>query len=142
MTAVNFPTAVATVFRRYAVFSGRSGRPEFWWFVLFSAVVSVAADALDSTLFPTLMSNPDTGFAVSGGPLTVIFSLITIVPSLAVSARRFHDTGRSGWWTLMWLIPLVGWIAAVVMCAQQGQRVGNAYGPPLSTPVPVPAGRE
>lgn len=126
---MNFPTAVATVFRRYAVFSGRSGRPEFWWFFLFSVVVSIATDALDSTLFSSLVSNPDSGFGVGDGPLTAIFFVITIVPSLAVSARRFHDTGRSGWWTLVWLIPVVGWIAAIYLCAQAGQPTTNEYGP-------------
>lgn len=134
---MNFPTAVVTVFRRYAVFSGRSGRAEYWWFFLFSAVVSVIANALDSSLFRSLMTEPESGFAVTGGPLTAIFGLVTLVPTLAVSARRFHDTGRSGWWTLVWLIPVVGWIAAVVMCAQQGQPAANEYGSPVAGPQPA-----
>lgn len=128
---MNFSTAVVTVFRRYAVFSGRSGRPEFWWFALFIAVLTVATNALDATLFSSLVTDPSTGFDVSSGPLNVILTLVTIVPCLAVSARRFHDTGRSGWWTLVWLIPVVGWIAAIYLCAQEGQPAANEYGPPV-----------
>ncbi|WP_353950375.1 DUF805 domain-containing protein [Knoellia sp. S7-12] len=131
---MNFWTAIASVFRQYAVFSGRAGRPEYWWFFLFSAVLSVATGALDSSMFPSLVSDPGSGFAVSGGPLSAIFGLATLIPTLAVSARRFHDTGRSGWWTLIWLIPVVGWIMAIVMCAQVGQRVANEYGPPATSP--------
>ena len=83
------------------------------------------------------MSDPESGFAVRGGPISAIYTLVALVPTLAVSARRFHDTGRSGWWILIWLVPVVGWIVAIVICAQPGQPRGNQYGSPVTSAEPA-----
>lgn len=90
-------------------FNGRAKRPEFWWFALFCVVVSLAL-GMASSAFSTL------------------FSLATLLPSLAVGARRLHDTNRSGWLQLLWMIPLIGWIIMIVFLAQQGSSEDNQYG--------------
>lgn len=90
-------------------FNGRAKRPEFWWFALFCVVVSLALGMISSAL-------------------STLFSLATLLPSLAVGARRLHDTNRSGWLQLLWMIPLIGWIIMIVFLAQQGSSEDNQYG--------------
>ncbi|MCA8882307.1 MAG: DUF805 domain-containing protein [Rhodobacteraceae bacterium] len=97
---MNFTSAIQTCLNKYATFSGRAARPEFWWFVLFGCLVNIAAGILDSALFghgPHLAQ-----------PITALTSLGLLLPNLAVSARRLHDIGRSGWWVLIGLIPVLG----------------------------------
>lgn len=107
---MNFADSIKTCFNKYLDFSGRAKRPEFWWFVLFCFLVSMALGMVSST--------------ISG-----LFSLATLLPSLAVGARRLHDTDRSGWWQLIWLIPIIGWIVLLVFMAQEGESGDNQYGP-------------
>jgi len=96
---MGFSAAVKACFRKYFTFSGRAGRPEYWWFVLFIALGSVIATVVDGTIF---------GFGSPEEPATRVvypaFSLATLVPLLAAGWRRLHDTGRPGWYLL---IPLV-----------------------------------
>ncbi|MBA3907204.1 MAG: DUF805 domain-containing protein [Pseudonocardiales bacterium] len=119
---MSFQDAVRTCLQqRYAQFSGRSRRSEFWFFVLFSAIVRAIANILDAILHT---GNPNTG----GGLVSTLVLLALLVPSLAVAVRRLHDTGRSGWWLLIALIPLVGIIVLIVWWAQDGHS-DNQYGP-------------
>ena len=109
------------VLKKYAVFGGRSRRKEYWMFVLFNIIVSVVLAVLDSmsgTMSATL------GMGLLGG----LYSLAVLVPGLAVSVRRLHDTNRSGWWLLIVLIPLVGAIVLIVFMAQDGTPGENGYG--------------
>lgn len=115
---MNFQTAITICLTKYAVFSGRAVRSEFWWFVLFTIVGNV------------ILSIIDVAIGMGGlQPLSNLFSLATIIPSLAVGARRLHDIGKSGWWQLLVLIPLIGWIILAFWCAKEGPAEANAYGP-------------
>jgi uncharacterized membrane protein YhaH (DUF805 family) len=104
------------VFKKYAVFDGRATRTEFWTFTLGNMVVGVVL---------AILGGISDGFVV----LSYLFSLATFLPSLAVGVRRLHDTGRSGWWWLIGLIPLVGAIVLLVFFVQDSQPGTNEYGP-------------
>jgi uncharacterized membrane protein YhaH (DUF805 family) len=90
------------VLKKYAVFSGRAGRPEFWYFVLFNAIVAFALAILDVVL--GTVSSGNVGLFYS------IYLLAVLLPCIGVGIRRLHDTNRSGWWLLIELIPIVGLI--------------------------------
>lgn len=109
----------------YANFAGRDSRPELWWFILASVLVSAALNIVD--------------LAVVGS----LWSLAMLVPTLAANTRRLHDTGRSGWWQLLVFIPLVGGIILIVWLASAGKAGANQYGAPAaagqgSSPLPPP----
>jgi len=113
-----FSDAIKTVFSRYATFAGRARRPEFWWFVLFVLGTSLALSFVDFAV----LGMPDMS------PLTNIFSLGILVPNLAVTARRLHDVGRSGWWQLLLFVPIIGLIVIIFWCAQKGDPGANKFG--------------
>lgn len=118
---MNMTEAVRTVFNNYATFTGRAARPEYWWWVLFSVVVSLVLGLLDSLLFHSQMGR---GVGILGG----IFSLATLIPSLAVSVRRMHDVARSGWWLLIVLVPIIGALVLLYWFVQRGTVGPNDYG--------------
>ncbi|MEV8465689.1 DUF805 domain-containing protein [Fluviibacterium sp. DFM31] len=97
---MNFQTAIQTCLSKYATFSGRATRPEFWWFVLFVILVGVGGSILDAMIFGT---GPE-----DGQPISMLASLALLLPYLAVGVRRLHDIGRNGWWMLLILLPLIG----------------------------------
>jgi len=98
------------VLENYANFSGRATRPEYWWFFLANLILSVVLG------FLPFIGN--------------IYSLAVIVPGIAAAMRRLHDTGRSGWWLLLVLIPIVGWIIVIVWLATPGNPEANEHGAP------------
>jgi uncharacterized membrane protein YhaH (DUF805 family) len=102
--------------KKYATFSGRAHRSEFWFYVLFTFIVSVVLAIIDTVLGTVFL-----------GP---IYSLATLLPSLAVGARRLHDTGRSGWWQLIGIVPLIGVIVLIVFFVGSGKPESNQYGDP------------
>jgi uncharacterized membrane protein YhaH (DUF805 family) len=103
---MSFGTAISTVFGKYADFSGRASRPEFWWFILFAALVSTALGQLN---FVT----PD-GVVAIGTSLASVWAVATLVPTLAVAVRRLRDGGRR-WTELLWLlVPIAGLIVIVI----------------------------
>src|SRR6186713_2319286 len=108
--------------KKYAVFEGRARRREYWFFVLFVVIISIVLAIVDR-ITGTYSSAYGTG--VLGG----LFSLAILIPSLAVGARRLHDTGRSGWWLLIGLIPFIGAIVLIVFFLLDSQPGTNAYGP-------------
>ena len=120
---VNFGTAVKLGFQRYVDFSGRSTRAEYWWWGLFSVVVSFALFIAD-----TLTGNSST-FGWMGGLLDTLFTLATIIPSLALSVRRLHVITRTGWWLLLLFVPVIGWIVLIVWAIKRGDGGPNKYGP-------------
>ena len=107
---MTFGESIKNGFTNYATFDGRASRAEFWWWILFTFLVSMAAGAVSATL-------------------SQIFSLAVLLPSLAVSARRLHDTDRSAWFLLLWFIPVFGWIILFVWAIQHAGET-NRYGPP------------
>lgn len=109
-----------TVLQKYAVFQGRARRNEYWYFVLFNFLISFGIGLFEGVLGAIL--GTDIIF------LSTIYSLVILVPSLAVAVRRLHDTGRSGWWLLIGLIPLVGWIILIFFLASESQSGENQYG--------------
>lgn len=121
---MNMIEAVKAVFSKYATFEGRARRSEYWWFVLFNFIVSV--------VLAMLFGGGGNGFG--GDIVSMIWTLATLLPSLAVGARRLHDTNRSGWWLLIALIPLIGMIVLIVFCASRGTPGPNRFGQdPLQT---------
>ena len=112
---MDFMDALTTVFRtKYATFSGRASRSEYWWFVLFLFIGEVVLGTIDIFL--------------GTGALQTLFNLVTLIPGLALGARRLHDIGRSGWWQLLWFVILVGWIILIIWTIRQGQQGQNKHG--------------
>ena len=108
--------------KQYADFGGRARRTEFWMFVLFNIIFSVVASLIDRAI----------GFrigAIQMGIIGLIYSLAVLIPALAVSVRRLHDIGKSGWMILINLIPFIGWIWFIVLMVKDSQPGENQYGP-------------
>lgn len=103
---MTFQESIKICFAKYADFSGRASRPEYWWFILFIILAGLAISLVSQEL--------------SG-----LFTLGTLLPSIAAAARRLHDTNRSGWWQLIVLVPVVGFIVLVVLLAQEGKGEGD-----------------
>ncbi|MFJ9109436.1 DUF805 domain-containing protein [Streptomyces sp. NPDC102283] len=102
------------VLKNYAGFSGRARRKEYWMFALISFVVSLVL---------TIIGN-----LIGADFLSYIYAVAILVPSLAVAVRRLHDTGRSGWWLLIGIVPLVGFIILIVFLASEGKHEANQHG--------------
>ena len=116
-SAMTFLESIKAVLTNYVGFTGRAGRAEFWWFTLFSFIVSTVFNFLDG-------GNGSSFFGI----VATLASLALLLPSIAVSVRRLHDIGRSGWYLLFIFIPLVGAILLIVWWARRGDDIGNAYG--------------
>jgi uncharacterized membrane protein YhaH (DUF805 family) len=104
------------VLERYAQFTGRARRAEFWWFFLASFIIGI--------VFNILIAVASIFWVVY-----VIYALAVLIPNIAVGVRRLHDTNKSGWWLLIALIPLVGIIVLIVFFATDGLPGPNQYGP-------------
>lgn len=120
---MNFNNIIAIVksviLKNYVNFEGRATRPEFWWFFLFNVIVSLILN----------LFGPKVGTTLSG-----IWSLAILLPYLGLSVRRLHDINKSGWYLLVGLIPIVGWILLIYWWAQPGDATDNQYGPVPQTP--------
>ena len=129
--------------QKYATFQGRATRSEFWWFALFMAIVNTVINTIGTIATgASIMStfNPDSlsefGGGLLGGIGTIIFFIISlivglyfIIPSIAVTVRRLHDTNRSGWWYLIILIPFIGGLVLFVFTLLASDPNDNEYGP-------------
>jgi uncharacterized membrane protein YhaH (DUF805 family) len=105
---MTFIESIQTCFKKYAVFDGRAKKSEFWWWVLFVILLSAAGQILGESVYALVV-------------------LVTLLPYLAVTSRRLHDINRSGWWQLIVLIPLIGWIVLIYWCVQDSTGPNN-YG--------------
>lgn len=118
---MTFGDAVRSVLTQYAGFSGRARRSEYWYFFLFNFVVSMVASVVDAALHSVVLG--------------LIVTLGLILPTLAVGVRRLHDIGRSGWWLLIGLIPLVGAIVLIVFACTDSEPGPNRFGPSVKDDV-------
>ncbi|MFT7652779.1 MAG: uncharacterized membrane protein YhaH (DUF805 family) [Limisphaerales bacterium] len=103
------------VLKNYAVFQGRASRQQYWMFLLFNLIVTIATVFLDSMVG-------------ANGILVLLYPLAVLIPSIAVAIRRLHDTDRSGWWLLIALVPLIGSIWLLVLFVFRGTEGSNQYG--------------
>ncbi len=118
---MNFRIAVIKCFMLYTIFSGRAKRAEFWWFFLFCMIVGLMGSVIDAGL------GLDT--AIGGnGVFTTLIQLATFLPSIAVGSRRLHDTNRSGWWQLLWIVVFIGWIPLIIWLASTSKNENNRFG--------------
>ncbi|HYP69735.1 MAG TPA: DUF805 domain-containing protein [Variovorax sp.] len=106
---MSFVQAVQVCLRKYVDFSGRAVRSEFWWFALFQLIVIVGASMIGETVGD-------------------VVALALVLPSLAVGARRLHDIGKSGWFLLLHLLPIIGILVLIFFWVQRGQTESNEYG--------------
>jgi uncharacterized membrane protein YhaH (DUF805 family) len=104
------------VLKNYASFSGRARRTEYWMFSLFNVIIAIVLNVISLAIQQVSI-------------LGTIYGLAVLIPGLAVGVRRLHDTGRSGWWLLIGLVPLIGAIVLIVFMATDGEPGDNAYGP-------------
>lgn len=111
---MTFTESIRVCFSKYTDFNGRASRSEYWWFVLFLVLASFVTDAISHKL-------------------SMLFSLATLLPWIAVAARRLHDTNRSGWWQLIALIPVIGWIIIIYFMVQEAKEPNN-FGTPVIAP--------
>ena len=104
------------VLKKYAVFSGRARRQEYWMFFLFNMIIAIVLGVVEG---------------IAGGPgiLGLLYGLAVLIPGIAVSVRRLHDIDRSGWWLLIALVPLIGAIVLLVFMVLDSKAGENQYGP-------------
>lgn len=119
--ANTFMGALKDGFARFVDFKTRSTRSQFWWWSLWSLIMSIVASILDTAL----------GMGVDSGPIGLLVSVAILLPSIAVAIRRLHDIGRTGWWYLIAFVPLIGWIVLIVFfCTKTEERVNQWGAPP------------
>ena len=119
---MDFATSIKTCFSKYAVFSGRASRSEFWWFALFGFIGGIVTMVVDVMIL---------GYSSdSSGPTNIIFSIVTFLPYLSVGARRLHDINKSGWWQLI-VLTVIGLILLIIWWATVGENKKNIHGSPL-----------
>lgn len=114
------------VLKNYVGFNGRARRAEYWQFVLFNVIALIVCLVID--------------LAIGSQVLYYLYLLAVLLPSLAVGARRLHDTDRSGWWLLIGLIPLIGGIVLLVFMCLEGTRGNNKYGADPKAPADATSG--
>ncbi len=112
---MTFTEAVQSGFDHYVKFDGRASRPAYWWWFLFGILVGIAANVI--------------GAIIDTQVIAYLTSLALFLPGISVAIRRLHDTNRSGWWLLIILIPLIGFIVLIVFFLQDSDAGENQYGP-------------
>ena len=120
---MDFITSIKTCLFKYVDFTGRASRAEFWYFTLFTILLSVVAEILDAALAGQSV------WSYSGffGPMSSIVTVVTTLPCLAVAARRLHDVGKSGWWQLLYLT-IIGTILLLIWYSSRTQKSEDKFG--------------
>jgi uncharacterized membrane protein YhaH (DUF805 family) len=119
---MTFTEAIKDGFDHYTKFDGRAARPAFWWWFLFGVLVAIGANIIDAILG-------------TWGVINGLAALALLLPNISVSIRRLHDTDHSGWWILIGLIPIIGFIVLLVFYLRDSDPGENKYGPPPATTV-------
>ncbi len=114
---VSLPTAVKLAFKNYFNFSDRSSRSEYWFFVLFIVLLEIASIFL-VTILP----------ADTSAVITIVLYILYIIPSISVAVRRLHDIDMRGWWILIGVIPVIGWVFLLIMHTREGNIKENRFG--------------
>lgn len=109
--------------KNYAKFTGRARRREYWMFILFNFVIGFFLGIIDG-LLGTFNAEAQVGL------LGTLYSLFVLIPSIALSVRRLHDIGRTGWWLLIAFIPFIGAIVLLIFFVLDSREEGSKYGPP------------
>tara|TARA_B100001079_G_scaffold32867_1_gene24757 strand:+ start:167 stop:571 length:405 start_codon:yes stop_codon:yes gene_type:complete len=109
------------VINSYSDFNGRARRKEYWMFTLWNIIFALLASLLDYSFG---IVYPLVGY----GPLYIAYALFVLVPGIAVTVRRLHDIGKSGWMYLVAFIPIAGWIWLLILFVTEGNEGNNAYG--------------
>ena len=112
---MSFTQAIESGFKNYVNFNGRARRSGYWYWVLFVSLFTIVGSIVNAV--------------TEIGVLAGVFGLATLLPSLGVGVRRLHDIDKSGWFLLLWLIPIVGAIILIVWACQAGTRGANRFGP-------------
>ena len=110
------------VLKKYAVFDGRARRQEYWMFILFNIIITAVLALIDSLIGTVIRQ---AGFGLLQG----LYDLAVLIPSIALTVRRLHDTGRTGWWILIVLIPVIGGIVLLIFMLLDSEPGENQYGP-------------
>jgi uncharacterized membrane protein YhaH (DUF805 family) len=113
------------VLKNYAEFEGRARRKEYWMFTLINFLIYAALQVI-MVMLGGMNPESSVGLLITG--ILGLYSLAVFIPSLAVGVRRLHDTGRSGWWLLISLVPVIGFIVLLVFLVQDSQAGSNQYG--------------
>ena len=120
---MDIQTSIKTCFNKYATFSGRASRSEYWFFILFGVLGGIVTLIIDVMILDYSIESEYT-------PINLIFSLILIIPSIAVACRRLHDVNKSGWWQLIWLT-IIGGILLLIWYFKEGEKRKNRFGTPI-----------
>ena len=112
---MSFTDSIRSGFDNYVNFDGRASRPMYWWWVLFAILASIVGNILDAIIGAQIFS--------------ILIGLALFLPGLAVAVRRLHDTDRSGWWILIGLVPLIGFIWLIVLYCIDSTPGTNRFGP-------------
>ncbi|BAS68205.1 DUF805 domain-containing protein [Bathymodiolus septemdierum thioautotrophic gill symbiont] len=112
------------VLKKYTVFNGRATRSEYWYFTLFNIIATIICSILDAVI--------GSGLGIIG----LIYALAVLLPYIGVMIRRLHDINRSGWWQLIAIVPILGWILIIIWTTKDSDEEANQYGenPKVITP--------
>ncbi len=124
----NMSAAVRAALSNFTNFSGRAARAEYWWWALSVFILLIIVGLIDAVVIaPILGFEP--GDENAGQPLSVIVSLVLLIPNIAVGVRRLHDSDRSGWWLLLSFIPILGFLVLIYFLVQPSSPGENRFGP-------------
>ena len=129
---MTFQDAIKSGYQNYVTFSGRATRSEFWWWGLFQLISSLVIMMIFGGGH-LVMGDATVRMHYEGGLVANLWSLANLLPGIAVGVRRLHDIDKSGWWTLIFLIPLVGAIILIVWYCTKGTLGANRFGPEQAT---------